>query len=94
MNLLFQSSGTDQFSINSKNLFQEDSQPANADVPPALPPKTGTPTRPPPPPPGQYMVISLWEGCTSLGDNCVAIGHLVMLVYENVSVLSVPHLSR
>uniref|UniRef100_A0A8C7QSS0 Epidermal growth factor receptor pathway substrate 15 n=1 Tax=Oncorhynchus mykiss TaxID=8022 RepID=A0A8C7QSS0_ONCMY len=38
---------------NNKNLFKEDSQPSSPDVPPALPPKTGTPTRPPPPPPGQ-----------------------------------------
>lgn len=52
-NLVFQSSGADQFGINNKNLFQEDSQSASSDVPPALPPKTGTPTRPPPPPPGQ-----------------------------------------
>uniref|UniRef100_A0AAQ4P9S4 Epidermal growth factor receptor pathway substrate 15 n=1 Tax=Gasterosteus aculeatus aculeatus TaxID=481459 RepID=A0AAQ4P9S4_GASAC len=39
---------------NTMNLFQEESQSAGPDVPPALPPKTGTPTRPPPPPPGQY----------------------------------------
>lgn len=52
---LFQSNGPDQFGINNKNLFQEDSQPANSDVPPALPPKTGTPTRPPPPPPGPFI---------------------------------------
>lgn len=36
----------------TKNLFEE--PPAkNEDVPPALPPKTGTPTRPCPPPPGK-----------------------------------------
>lgn len=52
-NLPFQSNGADQFGIDNKNLFQEETQPAGSDVPPALPPKTGTPTRPPPPPPGQ-----------------------------------------
>uniref|UniRef100_A0AAR2KG24 Epidermal growth factor receptor pathway substrate 15 n=1 Tax=Pygocentrus nattereri TaxID=42514 RepID=A0AAR2KG24_PYGNA len=49
---LAKSNGTDPFAssnTNSKNLFKEDNQ---TDVPPALPPKTGTPTRPPPPPPG------------------------------------------
>ncbi|XP_029987418.1 epidermal growth factor receptor substrate 15 isoform X2 [Sphaeramia orbicularis] len=48
---LAKSNGADEFGINNKNLFQEDSQSASSDVPPALPPKTGTPTRPPPPPP-------------------------------------------
>ncbi|KAM6921847.1 uncharacterized protein eps15 isoform 2-T2 [Xenentodon cancila] len=48
---LTKSNGPDQFGINNKNLFQEDNQLASSDVPPALPPKTGTPTRPPPPPP-------------------------------------------
>uniref|UniRef100_A0A3Q3JTJ7 Epidermal growth factor receptor pathway substrate 15 n=1 Tax=Monopterus albus TaxID=43700 RepID=A0A3Q3JTJ7_MONAL len=60
-------SSADQFGINNKNLFQEDTPPANADIPPALPPKTGTPTRPPPPPPGWYLLM-----CTSLGNSCVA----------------------
>uniref|UniRef100_A0A8C6VZJ7 Epidermal growth factor receptor pathway substrate 15 n=1 Tax=Nothobranchius furzeri TaxID=105023 RepID=A0A8C6VZJ7_NOTFU len=50
---LSKSNGPDQFGINNKNLFQEDSQSPTSDIPPALPPKTGTPTRPPPPPPGQ-----------------------------------------
>ncbi|XP_043942018.1 epidermal growth factor receptor substrate 15 isoform X2 [Protopterus annectens] len=36
--------------FSSKNVFEEDPQ-KNEDVPPALPPKTGTLTRPPPPPP-------------------------------------------
>ncbi|XP_008297675.1 epidermal growth factor receptor substrate 15 [Stegastes partitus] len=45
---LAKSNGADQFGINNKNLFQEDSQTSSSDVPPALPPKTGTPTRPPP----------------------------------------------
>ncbi|CAB1331920.1 unnamed protein product [Coregonus sp. 'balchen'] len=53
---LAKSNGADPFassnSSNNKNLFKEDSQPSSLDVPPALPPKTGTPTRPPPPPPG------------------------------------------
>uniref|UniRef100_A0A8C4IQI4 Epidermal growth factor receptor pathway substrate 15 n=1 Tax=Dicentrarchus labrax TaxID=13489 RepID=A0A8C4IQI4_DICLA len=55
---LTKSNGADQFGINNKNLFQEDGQSAGPDVPPALPPKTGTPTRPPPPPPGQYLLYS------------------------------------
>lgn len=58
VNLMLQSNGADQFGINNKNLFLEESQSAGPDVPPALPPKTGTPTRPPPPPPGQYL---LWK---------------------------------
>uniref|UniRef100_A0A672KPZ4 Epidermal growth factor receptor substrate 15-like n=1 Tax=Sinocyclocheilus grahami TaxID=75366 RepID=A0A672KPZ4_SINGR len=49
----FQSNGSDPFdSSTNKNLYKEDSQ---SDVPPALPPKTGTPTRPPPPPPGELV---------------------------------------
>ncbi len=49
----FQSNGSDPFdSSTNKNLFKEDAQ---SDVPPALPPKTGTPTRPPPPPPGKVV---------------------------------------
>ncbi|XP_035756090.1 epidermal growth factor receptor substrate 15 isoform X5 [Egretta garzetta] len=41
--------------IITKNLFEE--PPAkNEDVPPALPPKTGTPTRPCPPPPGKRPI--------------------------------------
>nr|XP_046247548.1 epidermal growth factor receptor substrate 15 isoform X2 [Scatophagus argus] len=62
---LTKSNGTDQFGINNKNLFQEDSQSASSDVPPALPPKTGTPTRPPPPPPGKRASISRTESSDS-----------------------------
>ncbi|XP_014893848.1 epidermal growth factor receptor substrate 15 isoform X3 [Poecilia latipinna] len=62
---LTKSNGPDQFGINNKNLFQEDSQPANSDVPPALPPKTGTPTRPPPPPPGKRASVSRTESSDS-----------------------------
>ncbi|KAM6129065.1 epidermal growth factor receptor substrate 15 isoform 4-T4 [Phoenicopterus ruber ruber] len=41
--------------VITKNLFEE--PPAkNEDVPPALPPKTGTPTRPCPPPPGKRPI--------------------------------------
>ncbi|KAJ8376481.1 hypothetical protein SKAU_G00070610 [Synaphobranchus kaupii] len=51
---LSKSNGADPFSpttaLSSKNVFKEDSQPSSPDVPPALPPKTGTPTRPPPTP--------------------------------------------
>ncbi|KAM9480369.1 epidermal growth factor receptor substrate 15 isoform 1-T1 [Salvelinus alpinus] len=50
---------------NNKNLFKEDSQPSSPDVPPALPPKTGTPTRPPPPPPGKRSSISRSESSDS-----------------------------
>ncbi|TNN74376.1 Epidermal growth factor receptor substrate 15 [Liparis tanakae] len=55
---LTKSNGADQFGINNKNLFLEESQSAGPDVPPALPPKTGTPTRPPPPPPGKRSAVS------------------------------------
>ncbi|XP_068447855.1 epidermal growth factor receptor substrate 15 isoform X2 [Clinocottus analis] len=55
---LTKTNGADQFGLNNKNLFQEESQSAGPDVPPALPPKTGTPTRPPPPPPGKRSTIS------------------------------------
>ncbi|XP_053481265.1 epidermal growth factor receptor substrate 15 isoform X3 [Ictalurus furcatus] len=51
------SNGADHFASSSthdKNLFKEENQ---LDVPPALPPKTGTPTRPPPPPPGKRSNI-------------------------------------
>uniref|UniRef100_A0A8C7NHZ4 Epidermal growth factor receptor pathway substrate 15 n=1 Tax=Oncorhynchus mykiss TaxID=8022 RepID=A0A8C7NHZ4_ONCMY len=70
---LAKSNGADPFassnSSNNKNLFKEDSQPSSLDVPPALPPKTGTPTRPPPPPPGQ----SFWKNMLLLrcSDVCV-----------------------
>uniref|UniRef100_A0A673MSN8 Epidermal growth factor receptor substrate 15-like n=1 Tax=Sinocyclocheilus rhinocerous TaxID=307959 RepID=A0A673MSN8_9TELE len=52
---LAKSNGSDPFdSSTNKNLYKEDTQ---SDVPPALPPKTGTPTRPPPPPPGKRSNI-------------------------------------
>ncbi|CAG5861147.1 unnamed protein product [Menidia menidia] len=62
---LTKANGPDQFGINNKNLFQEESQPVSPDVPPALPPKTGTPTRPPPPPPGKRSSISKTESSDS-----------------------------
>uniref|UniRef100_A0A665U6S3 Epidermal growth factor receptor pathway substrate 15 n=1 Tax=Echeneis naucrates TaxID=173247 RepID=A0A665U6S3_ECHNA len=62
---LTKSNGADQFGINNKNLFHEESGTAGPDVPPALPPKTGTPTRPPPPPPGQELCI---DAIRTLGD--------------------------
>ncbi|XP_054458289.1 epidermal growth factor receptor substrate 15 isoform X2 [Anoplopoma fimbria] len=62
---LTKSNGADQFGVNNKNLFQEESQSAGPDVPPALPPKTGTPTRPPPPPPGKRSSISRTESSES-----------------------------
>uniref|UniRef100_A0A8C6Q043 Epidermal growth factor receptor pathway substrate 15 n=1 Tax=Nothobranchius furzeri TaxID=105023 RepID=A0A8C6Q043_NOTFU len=61
----FSSTGTSKFGINNKNLFQEDSQSPTSDIPPALPPKTGTPTRPPPPPPGKRSSISRTESSES-----------------------------
>ncbi|XP_016423878.1 epidermal growth factor receptor substrate 15-like isoform X1 [Sinocyclocheilus rhinocerous] len=58
-----QSNGSDPFdSSTNKNLFKEDTQ---SDVPPALPPKTGTPTRPPPPPPGKRSNIHRSESSES-----------------------------
>ncbi|XP_028668277.2 epidermal growth factor receptor substrate 15 isoform X1 [Erpetoichthys calabaricus] len=42
--------GVEEF--GNRNIFREE-LPKNPDTPPALPPKTGTPTRPPPPPPGK-----------------------------------------
>lgn len=69
--LLFQSNGADQFGIDTKNLFQEETQPAGSDVPPALPPKTGTPTRPPPPPPGPYSSKVIIVSCVCFQSfNC------------------------
>uniref|UniRef100_A0AAY4CK88 Epidermal growth factor receptor pathway substrate 15 n=1 Tax=Denticeps clupeoides TaxID=299321 RepID=A0AAY4CK88_9TELE len=68
------SNGADPFGTSSKNLFKEDSQPSSPDVPPALPPKTGTPTRPPPPPPGQHQGVfpcKWWSG--SDGTVCVCV---------------------
>lgn len=41
-----------------KNVFEETSV-KNEDVPPALPPKIGTPTRPCPPPPGKRSINKL-----------------------------------
>ncbi|XP_038269188.1 epidermal growth factor receptor substrate 15 isoform X2 [Dermochelys coriacea] len=44
--------------VITKNVFEE--PPAkNEDIPPALPPKTGTPTRPCPPPPGKRLINKL-----------------------------------
>ncbi|KAM4629800.1 epidermal growth factor receptor substrate 15 isoform 4-T4 [Polymixia lowei] len=62
---LSKSNGADPFGNNNKNLFQDDSQSGSPDVPPALPPKTGTPTRPPPPPPGKRSSISRTESSDS-----------------------------
>ncbi|XDV49313.1 hypothetical protein PO909_018588 [Leuciscus waleckii] len=60
---LAKSNGSDPFdSSTNKNLFTEDTQ---SDVPPALPPKTGTPTRPPPPPPGKRSNIHRSESSES-----------------------------
>ncbi|XP_028301211.1 epidermal growth factor receptor substrate 15 isoform X2 [Gouania willdenowi] len=70
---LAKSNGADQFGINNKNLFQDESKSPTADVPPALPPKTGTPTRPPPPPPGKRSSISRTESSDSFHRR----GHLV-----------------
>ncbi|RXM30547.1 Epidermal growth factor receptor substrate 15 [Acipenser ruthenus] len=50
--------------ISNKNVFTEDI-PMSQDTPPALPPKTGTPTRPPPPPPGKRSSLSRSESLDS-----------------------------
>uniref|UniRef100_A0A8C2X3H2 Epidermal growth factor receptor pathway substrate 15 n=1 Tax=Cyclopterus lumpus TaxID=8103 RepID=A0A8C2X3H2_CYCLU len=66
-----QEKGADPFSCSlpssdlAVNLFLEESQSAGPDVPPALPPKTGTPTRPPPPPPGKRSAISRTDSSES-----------------------------
>ncbi|XP_026562850.1 epidermal growth factor receptor substrate 15 isoform X4 [Pseudonaja textilis] len=44
--------------VITKNLFEE-APVKNEDIPPALPPKTGTPTRPCPPPPGKRPIHKL-----------------------------------
>nr|XP_056701456.1 epidermal growth factor receptor substrate 15 isoform X2 [Euleptes europaea] len=65
----FSSSATGSMNsvIITKNVFEE--PPAkNEDVPPALPPKTGTPTRPCPPPPGKRPINKL-ESSDSLKLN-------------------------
>uniref|UniRef100_A0A4W5Q7A1 Epidermal growth factor receptor pathway substrate 15 n=1 Tax=Hucho hucho TaxID=62062 RepID=A0A4W5Q7A1_9TELE len=48
----------DQFGSKIDSLAEPDPQPSSPEVPPALPPKTGTPTRPPPPPPGLFCYCS------------------------------------
>ncbi|NXY83183.1 EPS15 factor, partial [Alcedo cyanopectus] len=48
-------SGSGNSVVITKNLFEEPAA-KNEDVPPALPPKTGTPTRPCPPPPGKRPI--------------------------------------
>ncbi|KAK3566323.1 hypothetical protein QTP86_032357 [Hemibagrus guttatus] len=62
---LEKSNGADLFasSTHNKDIFKEDNQ---SDVPPALPPKTGTPTRPPPPPPGKRSNIYRSESSDSV----------------------------
>ncbi|KPP74788.1 hypothetical protein Z043_106025, partial [Scleropages formosus] len=66
---LSKSSGDDTFSSSNlssnKNLFKEGSQPGSPEIPPALPPKTGTPTRPPPPPPCKRSSITRSESSDS-----------------------------
>ncbi|XP_019904631.2 epidermal growth factor receptor substrate 15 isoform X3 [Esox lucius] len=62
---LAKSNGGESFASSNKNLFMGDSQPSSPDTPPALPPKTGTPTRPPPPPPGKRSSISRSESSDS-----------------------------
>nr|XP_048716134.1 epidermal growth factor receptor substrate 15 isoform X2 [Caretta caretta] len=44
--------------VITKNVFEEPPT-KNEDIPPALPPKTGTPTRPCPPPPGKRLINKL-----------------------------------
>ncbi|XP_058033999.1 epidermal growth factor receptor substrate 15 isoform X2 [Ahaetulla prasina] len=56
----FNSSATSSVNniVITKNLFEE-APVKNEDIPPALPPKTGTPTRPCPPPPGKRPIHKL-----------------------------------
>ncbi|XP_033884725.3 epidermal growth factor receptor substrate 15-like isoform X2 [Acipenser ruthenus] len=68
---LSKSNGPDPFNTSSapdvfsnKNVFAEE-VPKSQDMPPALPPKTGTPTRPPPPPPGKRSSLSRSESSDS-----------------------------
>uniref|UniRef100_A0A8C9EW82 Epidermal growth factor receptor pathway substrate 15 n=1 Tax=Pavo cristatus TaxID=9049 RepID=A0A8C9EW82_PAVCR len=56
-------SGSVKNVVITKNSFEE--PPAkNEDIPPALPPKTGTPTRPCPPPPGKIIVSLQFSSCS------------------------------
>nr|XP_055023452.1 epidermal growth factor receptor substrate 15 isoform X1 [Misgurnus anguillicaudatus] len=59
---LAKSNGDPFDSSTNINVFKENTQ---SDVPPALPPKTGTPTRPPPPPPGKRSNIQRSESSES-----------------------------
>uniref|UniRef100_A0A3Q4BWY2 Uncharacterized protein n=1 Tax=Mola mola TaxID=94237 RepID=A0A3Q4BWY2_MOLML len=83
---LAKSNGADQFGINNKNLFQEDSQSTSPDVPPALPPKTGTPTRPPPPPPGKRSSFPRTESSDSFQRR----GHFLTQTAGDFSTSSLP----
>uniref|UniRef100_A0A8C8R894 Epidermal growth factor receptor pathway substrate 15 n=1 Tax=Pelusios castaneus TaxID=367368 RepID=A0A8C8R894_9SAUR len=51
-------SGSVNNMVITKNIFEEPPV-KNEDIPPALPPKTGTPTRPCPPPPGKRSINKL-----------------------------------
>ncbi|XP_069794733.1 epidermal growth factor receptor substrate 15 isoform X2 [Narcine bancroftii] len=51
-----------------KNVFIDDPT-KNEDLPPALPPKIGTPTRPPPPPPGKRLSLEKSESSDSFKLN-------------------------
>ncbi|XP_059840238.1 epidermal growth factor receptor substrate 15 isoform X1 [Hypanus sabinus] len=51
-----------------KNIFTDDPS-KNEELPPALPPKVGTPTRPPPPPPGKRLSLVKSESSDSFKSN-------------------------
>ncbi|XP_048832079.1 epidermal growth factor receptor substrate 15 isoform X2 [Brienomyrus brachyistius] len=76
---LSKSNGDDPFRSSStssnKNLFKDESQPSSPEVPPALPPKIGTPTRPPPPPPGKRSTISRSESSDSFQRRVPFVAH-------------------
>ncbi|XP_069088785.1 epidermal growth factor receptor substrate 15 [Pleurodeles waltl] len=55
-------------SVSNKNIFEEEPL-KTEDIPPALPPKVGTPTRPCPPPPGKRSSIKKYESSNSLKRN-------------------------
>ncbi|KAM4722017.1 epidermal growth factor receptor substrate 15 [Rhinophrynus dorsalis] len=58
----------DKDSLNSKNVFEDETS-HKEEIPPALPPKTGTPTRPCPPPPGKRTISRTLESSDSFGHS-------------------------
>ncbi|KAG2463494.1 EPS15 factor, partial [Polypterus senegalus] len=69
--------GVEEF--GSRNIFREE-LPKNPDTPPALPPKTGTPTRPPPPPPEAIECL-----CSVAPEQLVVPGHFCTLCSHSIT---------